>query len=182
MTAASVRSAVVALFAFALVAGCSSGSGDEKKKEKKPDRLPPESVDLPDPPPASEFEIPEKNDDGTFRVRGLIAHQGKHLGEKVEVSGVVSFISPECDPAEAKKRGEECPEPYLYLKDSEEADQQMMAVGIDREFIEETELEEGETYEVEGIYKKQSHGFVATESGLLLLDRVGDERVTEDDE
>lgn len=179
-----MRSAVaLALFAMAFAAGCSSGkSKKKKKKEKKAKRLPPESVDLPEPPPASEFEIPLKNSDGTFRVRGLIAHQAKHLNEKVTVKGVLTYISPECDPAKAQDAGEECPEPYLAFRDSEDADDRLLGVGIKREFIEEAELEEGETYEFKGSYLKQSHGFVATERGLLLLDKVGEHDVLEEEE
>lgn len=179
-----IRSAVaIALFAlsFAGIAACSSG-GDKKKKEKKADRLPPEKVSLPSAPDDSEFEIPLKNSDGTFRIRGLVAHQADHLNSKVTVKGYLSRISEECDPAKAKKEGEECPEPYLYFKDSEDGDTRMMGVGIEREFIEDAELEEGETYEVEGTYTKSSHGFVATEDGLLLLDKVGEHNVMEEDE
>jgi len=184
MAESTMRSAVaISLFAltFAGVAACSSGEKD-KKKEKKADRLPSEKVNLPSPPDDSEFEIPLKNPDGTFRIRGLTAHQADHLGEKVTVKGYLSRISPECDPAKAKKKGEECPEPYLYFKDSEDGDAQMMGVGIKREFIEDSELEEGKTYEVEGTYTKSSHGFVATEDGLLLLDKVGEHSVIEEED
>lgn len=162
------------------VAGCSSEGDDAKKKKKKKD-LPPARVDLPEPPPASEFEITEKNSDGTFRVRGLIAHKGKHLGEKVTIKGTVTYLSPDCDPAVAEKKGEECPKPYLYIRDEEEGDAKMMVVGYDQEFVDRADLEEGETYEFEGTYKKLAQGFVATEDGLLLVDRANDTEAVEED-
>ena len=184
--------ALIATVALLLAVGCSSGK--EKKKKKKKKNLPPAQVDLPDPPPASELKIPEKNPDGSFRVEGLIAHRGKHFGEKVEIKGIISYLSPDCDPTEAKKKGKECPQPYMYIQDGEEAERKLMVVGYDQEFIEDNEIksarqikEEDEDAELKkhvfkGTYKKLAQGFVATEQGLLLLDKVDDMNVIEEED
>lgn len=169
-----VLSALV--FAFG---GCSSG---KKKKAKKKRKKPLAPVDLPEPPPDSEFEIPEKNADGTFRVRGLIAHGGKHLGDEVEIKGVLTYISPECDPEEAKEKGEECPEPYLMIRDEKKADDKMMVVGLTRKFLDEADLEKEKRYVIKGVYKKVAQGFVATEDGLILANKIGEHEVLEDEE
>lgn len=186
------RGSMVLLLALGLAfgAGC---SGKKKKKKKKKSDLPPAQVSLPDPPPASELKIPEKNDDGTFRVRGLIAHRGKHFGESIELKGIISYISPDCDPTEAKKKGKECPQPYMFVKDSADADAKLMIVGYDHEFLEKNDLredwkerkedeEEPKPHVFKGTYKKLAQGFVATENGLLLVDKIDDKSVLKDDE
>lgn len=174
------------LLAFAatllLAAGCSSGNKESADKKKKNPNLPPARVELPEKPPASALEIPEKNDDGTFRVRGLIAHRAKHLGDTVEITGTITYISPDCDPSEAKEKGEECPEPYLIIKDEKEADDKMMVVGHDKEFLEEADLETGQEFVFKGTYKKIAQGFVASENGLLLVDKIGDMDVLKKEE
>lgn len=170
------------LTAFLLVAGLgySSKSKSDETKKKKND-LPPAKVDLPEPPPESAFDIEKKNPDGSFRVRGLIAHRGQHLGNDIKVKGTVTYVSPECDPAEAKKKGEECPKPYLYIKDSEDAEDSLMIVGYERDFLERAEIEKGGTHVFEGKYKELAQGFVRTENGLLLVDKVDGVSAVEED-
>jgi len=171
------------LATFLLLAGlgCSSESEADKKKKKHEDKKP-ARVDLPDPPPESAFQITEKNADGTFRVRGLIAHRGKYLGEDIEVKGTVTYISPDCDPAEAERKGEECPKPYMYIKDSEDAEDQLMIVGFKRELLDRADIEKGNTHVFKGNYKELAQGFVRTENGLLLVDMVDDTPAVEPDE
>ena len=178
----SQRSLLLAFAATLLMAaGCSSGEEKSGDKKKNPN-LPPARVELPDKPPASALKIPEKNDDGTFRVRGLIAHRAKHLDETVEITGTITYISPDCDPSEAKEKGEECPEPYMFIKDKKEADDKMMVVGHDKEFLEEADLETGQDFVFKGKYKKVAQGFVASENGLLLVDKIGDMDVLKEEE
>lgn len=174
------RSLLLLLLALGLLAGaCSEGkkSGESSKDKDQP----PAQVDLPDPPPASALTIPEKNDDGTFRVRGLIAHRGKHLGSKVEVKGIVTSMTEKCDPSKAKKRGEKCPQPHMFIQDDSESDRALMVVGYEDEFIDRADLEKGQQQAFKGTYKRLSHGFVASEHGLLLLDAAGDTKVLEDE-
>ena len=176
----TVRILAVTLLLVAGV-GCSSQSKEKDKKKKKSD-LPPAQVDLPEPPPESAFDIKEKNPDGSFRVRGLIAHRGKHLGEDIRVKGTVTYISPDCDPAEAQRKGEECPKPYMFIKDKEDAEDSLMIVGYKRELLDRAEIEKGNTHTFEGKYKELAQGFVRTESGLLLVDKVDDTPALDPDE
>lgn len=164
---------VLAVFLLTAGIGCSSKSKEDDKKKKKKD-LPPAQVDLPSPPPESAFDIKKKNPDGSFRVRGLIAHRGQYLGNDIEVKGTVTYISPECDPAEAKRKDKECPKPYMYIKDGKDAEDQLMIVGYKRELLDRAEIEKGKSYVFKGKYKELAQGFVRTESGLLLVDKVGD--------
>lgn len=178
----SVSGTLAALLVVAFAATACSGSGDDKaaeKKKKQTDREP-AKVNLPEPPPASALEVEELHSDGSFRVEGLIATQGKHLGDDVEVKGKVAYVSPDCDPRRAQKKGEECPKPYLTIEDKEEGEAEMMVVGFERDFLDRAEVEKGETYLFKGKYKKLAQGFVASESGLILLNEVNGESVLED--
>ena len=169
---------VVALFVAS--AGCDSGTSSDTESTEAVKEQPPAQVDLPEPPPASELEIPQKHDDGTFRVRGLIAHRGQHLGSNVEVRGVITDVSEPCDPAQAKRRGESCSKPYLFIRDKEKgADRRLMVVGFTDEFARKADLEAGDEHVFVGSYKKMAQGFAASESGLLLVDAIDDEKVVQ---
>jgi hypothetical protein len=142
---------------------------------------PPAQVDLPSPPPASAFNIPEKNDDGTLRVAGVIHHQEKHLGNIVDIKGMIVGINGDCDPKKAKKAGETCDEPHYLISDEEGAEKQLAVVGFDREFFEKTKAKLGETHTFSGTYKKVAQGFVNSGDGLLLLNKVGEVSVIEEE-
>jgi hypothetical protein len=165
----------IGLALLGLVVGACTGRSDALKTEtrKQQSDEPKARVDLPSPPPESALTIEKKHDDGTFRVEGLTAHRGEYFGSTVEVKGVVSYRSPDCDPTEAKERGEECPEPHMFIEDGPEADRQLMVVGYPQEFLEDVELDiEGEPHVFKGTYRKLAQGFVASEYGLLYLDSI----------
>jgi hypothetical protein len=171
---------VLACALLATTAGCDSGGSADSESTEAIKEKPPAKVDLPEPPPASELEIPQKNDDGTFRVRGLIAHRGQHLGSKVEVRGVITEVSEPCDPARAKRRGETCSKPYLFIRDKEKgADRRLMVVGFTDEFARKADLKAGDEHVFVGSYKKMAQGFAASESGLLLVDKIDDTKVVQ---
>ncbi|MFW5968348.1 MAG: hypothetical protein ACOCV2_12560 [Persicimonas sp.] len=138
-------------------------------------------VDLPSPPPDEAFDIPEKNDDGTFRVEGLIFHQNDHLEEKVEVKGVVTEVLGDCDPAVAKQRDETCPQPHFVIKDEEDAKDELMVVGFPREFFDKARVGKGDTETFKGRYLKSSGQFVNSESGLIELSEAGETKVAENE-
>lgn len=165
----SMATVLFAVFAVTIGSQAAQAQSDDKSGQKEPAK-----VDLPEPPPDSAFDVQKRNSDGTFRVRGLIAHRGQHLGDKIEVKGTVTHISPECDPARAKAKGKECPEPYLYIRDEKDADDALMIVAFDRDRMEKAGVEEGSEYVFEGTYKELAQGFVRTKSGLLVVDTVDD--------
>jgi hypothetical protein len=171
---------MVALMSIGLTAtGCSEEEKGESAEKQDPNQ-PPANVELPEPPPASAFEVQEKNDDGTFRIAGLIQYRDKYIGKPVRVKGVITSIQADCDPKKAKEEGKECPEPHFLIKDSPDAEKDMMVVGFKQEFVEEADLEEGQEHVYEGTYKKVAQGFVASEEGLILLDMVDDKSVLEE--
>lgn len=141
--------------------------------------LPPARVELPTPPPASGFTIPEKNADGSMRVEGLIYHQDKYMDQKVDVKGIIVKMSTPCDPKKTKRSGEPCPEPNLFIKDDVDAQRVLRVVGYDDDFIKKSKIAEGEEHLFKGTYSKVAQGFVATEDGLLLLDYVDEIPVVE---
>lgn len=165
------------LVCFAIA--CNSDES-EKTKEKVDPNLPPAQVDLPSPPPASAFEIPETNDDGTLRVQGLIQYQDKHLDKAVRVKGTVVQILGDCDPKKAKKNEKICPEPHFIIKDEKNAEKELMVVGFDRDFLKKADAEVGEEHVFEGNYRKMSQQFVNSESGLISLVKIDDTPVRED--
>lgn len=174
---------LISVCATGLIAtGCSSeGDADDSQAEAEDSNLPPAQVDLPEPPPASAYEVQEKNQDGTLRIAGLIRYQADHLDKSVRVKGVISQISADCDPKKAKEEGKECPEPHFLIKDTPDAEKNLLVVGFKQEFVEDADLEAGNEHVFEGTYKKVAQGFVASEDGLLLLDKVDDESVLEED-
>lgn len=173
------RTPLAALLALALVA-CNGSSDVKTEKSEEDPNLPPAQVSLPDPPPASAYEIPEKHPDGTLRIEGLIHNQDKYLEQQVTVKGLIVRLSEECDPKKAKRDGTECPEPNLFIRDSEDAELAMRIVGYKPEFVDEAKLEEGTVRDFKGTYQKVAYGFVATEDGLILLDYVDDIPVVEE--
>lgn len=179
--ASIVRSGTILalLIALTFAVACEESTDTEEQSEVDPN-LPPAQVDLPSAPPASAFEIPERNDDGTLRVEGLIQYQDKHLDGKVTVKGTVIEILGDCDPKKAKEADESCPEPHYIIKDEPDARKELMVVGFDRDFLDEADLEAGGTHTFEGSYRKIAQQFVNSENGLLLLDRVDELSVLEE--
>ncbi len=176
------RPLMVRLFALFLIAPAFVACSEEGEVQVEDDgqtnpNLPPPNVDLPPAPPASAFEIAEKHSDGTLRVEGLIHHQENHLGGEVEVKGVITWMSKECDPKKAKKAEEKCPEPHLYIQDAPNERARLQVVGYDDDFLKRVKLEVGQEHVFKGQYQKVAQGFVATEDGLVLLDYVGEEPV-----
>ena len=169
---------IAALLVLGLVA-CNDASDVKTEKSEEDPNLPPANVSLPDPPPASAYEIPEKNPDGTLRIEGLIHNKDKYMEQQVELKGLIVKMSAECDPKKAKKAGEECPEPNLFIRDNAEAELALRVVGYKPEYIKKAKLEEGQERRFKGTYQKVAQGFVATEDGLLLLDFVDDIPVIE---
>lgn len=171
----------LALMGLLLVApACSSPGGPEIPADEFPPDpdLPPAVVDLPPPPPATAFEIREFNDDGSLRVEGLISNRDRYLEETVQVRGVITEIEGDCDPGQAKKRGEPCPKPHIFIRDHADEDRRVMVVGYSPKFLKDARLQVGEDYLFAGQYKQMADGFVSTEDGLILLRAVDDREVS----
>ncbi len=165
-----------ALLALAFTVTACSGGGSDVEVEKSADdpNLAPPVVRLPDPPPASAYQIPEKNPDGTLRIEGLLHNKEKYMEQQISVTGIIVKMSAECDPKKAKKAGTECPEPNLFIRDTVDDEVAFRVVGYKPEFIKKAKLEEGQQRIFKGTYQKVAQGFVATEDGLLLVDYVDD--------
>lgn len=195
----SVFRILATLFALSLFAAPLTGCQEEdeiKVDQPEPDpEAPAPNVSLPDPPPESGFQVPEKNTDQTLRVEGLIHYQDKYLDQQVEVKGLIVKMSEPCDPgkvkkarAKARKEGKSdeeiakitCPEPNLFIKDDQDAQKFMRIVGYDDDFVKKAKLEEGQEHVFKGTYKKVAQGFVATEDGLVLVDYVDEMPVLEE--
>jgi hypothetical protein len=170
---------VTLMAATSLSVACDDSEATKPAEEVDPNQ-PPAQIDLPSPPPASAFNIPEKNDDGTLRIAGLIHHQEKHLGNVVSVKGVIVQVLGDCDPKKAKKAGETCDKPHYLISDEEGAEKKLAVVGFERDFFDEAKTEVGQTHVFSGTYKKIAQGFVNSGDGLLLLDKLGEISVLEE--
>ncbi len=137
------------------------------------------TVSLPPPPAPSDFIIKEKNDDGTLRVLGLIEYKEKHLEKPVTLTAHISAISPACDPAEAKKTNTKCDEPNMMIMDGPDEDARMLVVGFEHEVLKKRKIVEGGTHKLMGTYKTMALGFTDTESGVLLLESIDGNAVTD---
>lgn len=173
---------IAALLLFALTACESGGSEVEAEKSTDDPNLPPPAVRLPDPPPASAYQIAEKYPDGTLRIEGLLHNKEKYMDQQVSVTGTIVRLSEECDPKKAKKLETECPEPNLFIRDNADDPESatIRVVGYKPEFVKKTKLEENQLHVFKGTYQKVAQGFVATEDGLILLDYLDDIPVLED--
>jgi len=165
---------------LAALVGCQEEDEITVDQPEPDPNAPAPTINLPDPPPESGFAVPEKNDDQTLRVEGLIHYQDKYLDNPVEVKGEIVRISAPCDPKKAKRKGEKCPEPNLFIKDSKDSQKFMRIVGYDEDFQKKAKLEVGGVHVFKGTYKKVAQGFVATEDGLVLVDYVDDMPVLEE--
>lgn len=174
--------ATLLIFCFAFTACENGGSDVATEKTDEDPNLPPPSVDLPDPPPAEAYKIPETNPDGTLRIEGLLHNRDKHMDQQISVTGTIVRMSEECDPKKAKKDGTECPEPNLFIRDEPDSGSIIRVVGYKPDFIKKAKLEEAQMRVFKGTYQKVAQGFVATEDGLLLLDYVDDIPVLDPDE
>lgn len=179
-SSSSVLHAIALAVLLILASACSSPGGPEIPADEFPPDpdLPPAVVELPAPPPASAFEIREFNDDGTLRVEGLISNRDRYLEETVRVRGVITEIEGDCDPAKAKKRGEPCPKPHLFIRDHSDDDRRIMVVGYPPKFLADAKLKTGQDYLFTGSYKQMADGFVSTEDGLITLSAVDDKEVS----
>ncbi len=166
-----------------LLIGCDRPASNVEVETSKPGpNAPAPTVDLPPPPTKEDFIIEERHGDGTFRVQGLIEYKDKHLEEEVVVKGVVTSISPVCDPGKAKEEGTKCPEPHLVIRDDEAgAQKDLLVVGYPDDFIKRAKLKEGEVYDFKGTYQMMGRGFTASENGLLILAEANEEVVQEEE-
>ena len=172
---------LAALLVFAFSSACSGGGSEvETEKSTEDPNLPPPVVRLPDPPPASAYQIPEKYPDGTLRIEGLLHNKEKYLDQRVEVTGTIVKLSEPCDPKKALKAGTECPEPNLFIRDSVDDELALRVVGYKPEFVKKAKLEENQLRVFKGTYQKVAQGFVATEDGLILVDYVDEHAVLEE--
>lgn len=138
--------------------------------------LPAAVVDLPAPPPATAFEVRERNDDGSLRIEGLISNRDRYLGENVEVQGVITEMQGDCDARRARERGESCPEPHLFIRDHADDDRMLLVVGYTNDQRRRLRLAQGGEHLFGGRYTRMAEGFVSTEDGLLVLEKIdGDE-------
>ena len=180
----SLRRWTVVWLAVSILGACTSQSDLKQKAgnhQKQEENRPKVSVDLPTPPPESALKIDKKHDDGTFRVEGLTAHRGEYFGSIVEVEGVIAHISEDCNPDKAQKGDNDCPQPHMFIRDTSDADRQLMIVGHDHDFIERADLEAGdESHVFKGTYKKIAREFVASKYGLLVVESIDGEKVDEE--
>jgi hypothetical protein len=170
---------LMATVALTAAVGCQGSSSGSSAQAQQPD-VAPARVNLPSPPPDKAFDIPIKNPDGTLRVEGVIANQAKFLDNKVEIKGVLTWMTEPCDPRKAESRGETCPKPHLMIRDKQDARKKLLIVGFSDDFVDRADLKTGESYTFAGTYKKVARGFVASGDGLVDLTRVDDTPVTEE--
>ncbi len=157
--------------------GCDGSGAELPTQEFPPDPdLPEAVVDLPNPPPASAFEIREFNDDDSLRVEGVIAKREQYFGDNIEIRGVISKIEgSDCDPAT-----EPCPKPHFFIRDHIDEDLDLMVMGYRNEFLDRASLSEGEEYLFRGTFDQMAGDFVSTQ-GLLELEIVDEFSVIEKD-
>ena len=167
---------LVSFVVFAL-AGCSGSSSGATMAEPEATALPPIKVDLPPPPSFAASDIPEKNPDGTFTIRGLRKKKAVNLNKEIKVKAYLLEVyqCPKCPKGQTCKL---CDQPHFFLSDKPEGKKEKALMVVDYLMPKEKPpvLTIGKQYDLEGTFARNSPTGFASSEGLLLFTRMVDDK------
>ncbi|HEX4458122.1 MAG TPA: hypothetical protein VIA18_09130 [Polyangia bacterium] len=139
--------------------------------------LPPIKVDLPSPPPFTASDIPEKNPDGTFTIRGLRKHKADNLSKDVKVKAYLLevYTCPKCPKGQTCKL---CDQPYFYMGDKPDTKKEKALMVVDYLAPKQKPpaLTVGKQYDVAGTFSINSPTGFGSSDGLLVFDSMTDDK------
>jgi hypothetical protein len=163
------------LFSFAACSSNSSGATLAEPQEGQ--ALPPIKVDLPPPPSFAASDIPEKNPDGTWTVRGLRKHKAEQLTKDVKVKAYLLEVyqCPKCPKGQTCKL---CDQPHFFLGDKPDTKKEKALMVVDYLGPKDKPpiLTVGKQYDVGGTFNINSPTGFGASDGLLVFDTLTDDK------
>ncbi len=163
------------LLTFAACTSNSSGATLAEPSEGQ--ALPPIKVDLPSPPSFAASDIPEKNPDGTWSVRGLRKHKAEQLTKDVKVKAYLLEVyqCPKCPKGQTCKL---CDQPHFFLGDKPDTKKEKALMVVDYLGPKDKPpvLTVGKQYDVGGTFSINSPTGFGASDGLLVFDTLTDDK------
>lgn len=160
-------------------AGCSNNSsGASMNEASEGAALPPIKVDLPAPPSFAASDIPEKNPDGTYSIRGLRKHKAELLqkdGTKVKAYLLEVYQCPKCPKGQTCKL---CDQPHFFMGDKPDTKKEKALMVVDYLAPKQKPpvLTVGKQYDVAGTLSINSPTGFGASDGLLIFDSMTDDK------
>jgi hypothetical protein len=170
---------IALLCGLMLVAGaCSNTSSGATLAEPEAQALPPIKVDLPPAPNFAASDVPEKNQDGTYTVRGLRKKKGAEtLNKEVKVTAYLLEVyqCPKCPKGQTCKL---CDQPHFFLGDKPDTKKEKALMVVDYLAPKQKPpaLTVGKQYTVNGTFSINSPTGFGASDGLLIFDSMTDDK------
>jgi len=173
-------------------AGCSGSSSGATMAEPEATALPPIKVDLPPPPSFAASDIPEKNPDGTYTIRGLrrnkmkmcmAAAPGKEpppeclLNKDVKVKAYLLEVY-QCHKCPKGQTCKLCDQPHFFMGDKPDTKKEKALMVVDYLAPKQKPpaLTVGKQYDVAGTFSINSPTGFGASDGLLVFDSMTDDK------
>lgn len=160
-----------------LAAGCSNSSSGATMAEPEATALPPIKVDLPSPPSFSASDVPEKNPDGTFTVRGLRKKKAENLNKEIKVKAYLLEVyqCPKCPKGQTCKL---CDQPHFFMGDKPDTKKEKALMVVDYLSPKQKPpaLTVGKQYDVAGTFSINSPTGFGASDGLVVFDSMTDDK------
>ena len=160
-----------------LAAGCSNSSSGATMNEPEATALPPIKVDLPPPPSFAASDVPEKNPDGTFTVRGLRKKKAENLNKEIKVKAYLLevYLCPKCPKGQTCKL---CDQPHFFMGDKPDTKKEKALMVVDYLAPKQKPpaLTVGKQYDVAGTFSINSPTGFGASDGLVIFDGMTDDK------
>jgi hypothetical protein len=160
-----------------LAAGCSNSSSGASMAEPEATALPPIKVDLPSPPSFAASDVPEKNPDGTFTVRGLRKKKAENLNKEIKVKAYLLEVyqCPKCPKGQTCKL---CDQPHFFMGDKPDTKKEKALMVVDYLSPKQKPpaLTVGKQYDVAGTFSVNSPTGFGASDGLVVFDTMTDDK------
>jgi hypothetical protein len=172
------RNALLGGLLLFIAAGCSTNSsGASMNDPSEGSALPPIKVDLPSPPSFAASDIPEKNPDGTYSVRGLRKHKADLLQKDVKVKAYLLevYLCPKCPKGQTCKL---CDQPHFFMGDKPDTKKEKALMVVDYLAPKQKPpaLTVGKQYDISGTLSINSPTGFGSSDGLLIFDGMTDDK------
>ncbi len=168
------------LGASLLAGGCSNSSGASMGPEPEATALPPIKVDLPSPPSFAASDIPLKNPDGSFTVRGLRKNKAETIGKEVKVKAYLLevYVCPVCPKGQTCKL---CDQPHFFIGDKPDTKKEKALMVVDYLMPKQKPpaLTVGKQYDIAGTFSINSPTGFGSSDGLLVFGKMNDDKGVE---
>jgi hypothetical protein len=158
------------------VAACDNSSGATMGVDPT-SALPPIKVDLPSPPSFAASDIPEKNPDGSWTVRGVRKHKAENLQKVVKVKAFLLEVyqCPKCPKGQTCKL---CDQPHFFLGDKADTKKEKALMVVDYLGPKDKPpaLTVGKQYDIDGTFSINSPTGFGASDGLLIFEKMTDDK------